>query len=63
MRKYLFSVKMLTTAFGVIAVVRATVKEPRDWRTAMKWVVWLSTFATAVGTVQINAKRAALEES
>jgi hypothetical protein len=54
---------MLTTAFDIIAVVRATVRQPRDWRTAMKWVVWVSTFASAIGTVQINAKRAALDES
>lgn len=62
MRKYLFSGKMWTSGFAVIGLVRSTVKAPRDWRTALLWVVWGSKLATAVGTVQINAKRAAAED-
>ena len=63
MRKYLFSVKTLTSTFRVISVIRATVKAPRDWRTAMLWIVWASKFATAVGNVKIEAKKAALEDA
>ncbi|MCU1549991.1 MAG: hypothetical protein JWR36_551 [Glaciihabitans sp.] len=62
MRKYLFSVKTVVAAFGLVGLIRATVRNPRDWRTALLWVVWLSTFVTAVGTVQIDARRAALED-
>jgi hypothetical protein len=59
MRKFLFSPKTLAAAFGAVAVVRATRENPRDWRTALLWVVWASSFATAVGTVIIDdrAKR------
>jgi cytochrome c-type biogenesis protein CcmH/NrfF len=62
-RKYLFSFKTLAAAFGLIGLIRATVKNPRDWRTALLWVVWLSTLATAVGTVRMDARRAELEDS
>ena len=62
MRKYLFSLKTITTAFGLIGLIRETTRNPRDWRTALLWVVWLSTFATVIGTVQIDARRAALED-
>jgi hypothetical protein len=62
MRKYLFSRKTLTTAFGAIGLARATAKGPRDWRTALQWVVWACAFATVVGTVKMKSDQIAEEQ-
>jgi hypothetical protein len=63
MRKYLFNPKTVTTAFGAIGLARSTAKGPRDWRTALLWVVWLSTLAIAIGDVREKAEQSAQEEA
>ncbi len=61
-RKFLFSGAVLSAVFGGISAVRATREGPRDWRTALLWVSWVATLASAVGTVIIDARDAELEE-
>lgn len=62
MRKFLFSGAVLSALFGGISAVRATREGPRDWRTALLWVSWAATLASAIGTVVIDAQQAELEE-
>lgn len=62
MRKFIFNGSIISAIFGGISAVRATKDGPRDWRTALLWVSWLATIATAVGTVIIDAKQAELDE-
>ncbi len=62
MRKFLFSGAVLSAVFGGISAVRATREGPRDWRTALLWVSWAATLATAIGTVIIDARDAELED-
>jgi hypothetical protein len=62
MRKFLFSGAVLSAVFGGVSAIRATREGPRDWRTALLWVSWAATIATAVGTVIIDAQQAELEE-
>jgi len=50
MRKYLFNLSLLSSIFGVVAVIRQTMQGPRDWRLLLAWVAWGSTVAIAVGT-------------
>lgn len=62
MRKFLFSGAVLSALFGGISAIRATREGPRDWRTALLWVSWAATLASAIGTVVIDANEAELEE-
>ena len=62
MRKFLFSGAVLSALFGGISAVRATREGPRDWRTALLWVSWAATLASAIGTVIIDAQQAELDE-
>jgi hypothetical protein len=62
MRKFLFSGAVLSAVFGGISAVRATREGPRDWRTALLWVSWAATLASAIGTVIIDAQQAELDE-
>ncbi|HEX4058594.1 MAG TPA: hypothetical protein VHX87_09815 [Galbitalea sp.] len=62
MRKFLFSGAVLSALFGGISAVRATREGPRDWRTALLWVSWAATMASAIGTVIIDAQQAELDE-
>jgi hypothetical protein len=61
-RKFLFSGAVLSAVFGGISAIRATREGPRDWRTALLWVSWAATLASAIGTVIIDAQQAELEE-
>jgi hypothetical protein len=61
-RKFLFSGAVLSAVFGGISAIRATREGPRDWRTALLWVSWGATLASAIGTVIIDARAAELEE-
>ena len=61
MRKFLFSGAVLSALFGGISAFRATREGPRDWRTALLWVSWAATLASAIGTVVIDARQAELE--
>ena len=62
MRKFLFSGAVLSALFGGISAIRATREGPSDWRTALLWVSWAATLASAIGTVVIDAQQAELEE-
>ena len=62
MRKFLFSGAVLSAVFGGLSAVRATREGPRDWRTALLWVSWAATIASAIGTVIIDAQMAELDE-
>ena len=62
MRKFLFSGAVLSAVFGGVSAVRATREGPRDWRTALLWVSWAATIASAIGTVIIDAQQAELDE-
>ncbi len=62
MRKFLFSGAVLSALFGGVSAIRATREGPRDWRTALLWVSWAATLATAIGTVIIDARQAELDE-
>lgn len=62
MRKYLFSGAVLSSIFGGIGVVRATITGPRDWRLILMWVAWAAGLAIAIGTVADESKRAKLAE-
>jgi len=62
MRKFLFSGAVLSALFGGVSAIRATREGPRDWRTALLWVSWAATLASAVGTVVIDAQQTELEE-
>jgi hypothetical protein len=57
-RKFIFNGSILSAVFGGISAFRATKKGPRDWRTALLWISWAATLASAVGTVIIDAKHA-----
>jgi hypothetical protein len=61
-RKFLFSGAVLSAVFGGVSAIRATREGPRDWRTALLWVSWAATLASAIGTVIIDARQAELEE-
>ncbi len=63
MRKFLFSGAVLSAVFGGVSAIRATREGPKDWRTALLWVSWAATLATAIGTVIIDAREAELDES
>jgi hypothetical protein len=56
MRKYLFNGAILSAVFGGISAFRSSKEGPRDWRTALLWVSWAATMATAVGTVIMDAR-------
>ncbi len=62
MRKFLFNGSIISAVFGGIAAFRATKEGPRDWRTALLWVSWAATLATAIGTVVIDAREAELDD-
>lgn len=62
MRKFIFNGSILSVVFGGISAFRATKQGPRDWRTALLWVSWAATLASAIGTVIIDARAADLEE-
>ena len=62
MRKFIFNGSILSAVFGGISALRATREGPRDWRTALLWVSWAATLASAIGTVIIDAKQAELDE-
>ena len=62
MRKFLFSGAVLSAIFGGVSAIRATREGPRDWRTALLWVSWTATLASAIGTVIIDAQQAELDE-
>ncbi len=62
MRKFFFSGAVLSALFGGVSAIRATREGPRDWRTALLWVSWAATLASAVGTVVIDARQAELDE-
>ena len=62
MRKFIFNGSILSAVFGGISAFRATKQGPRDWRTALLWVSWAATLASAIGTVIIDARTAELEE-
>ena len=62
MRKYLFSGAVLSSIFGGIGVVRATIAGPRDWRLILMWIAWAASLAIAIGTVADESKRAELTE-
>ena len=62
MRKFIFNGSILSAVFGGISAFRATKNGPRDWRTALLWVSWAATLASAIGTVIIDARAAELEE-
>jgi hypothetical protein len=61
-RKFIFNGSILSAVFGGISAFRATKQGPRDWRTALLWVSWAATLASAIGTVIIDARAAELEE-
>jgi len=61
-RKFIFNGSILSAAFGGISAFRATKQGPRDWRTALLWVSWAATLASAIGTVIIDARAAEREE-
>jgi hypothetical protein len=62
LRKFIFSGSIIGAVFGGISAYRATKDGPRDWRTALLWISWAATLATAIGTVVIDAKQAELDE-
>ena len=62
MRKFIFNGTIISAVFGGISAFRATREGPRDWRTALLWISWAATLASAVGTVIIDAKQAELED-
>ncbi|WP_448005109.1 hypothetical protein [Agromyces bauzanensis] len=62
MRKYLFSGAVISSVFGAIGVVRATIAGPRDWRLILMWIAWAASLAIAIGTVADESKRAELTE-
>lgn len=62
MRKFIFNGSIISAIFGGISAYRATKDGPRDWRTALLWISWLATIASAIGTVVIDARQAQLEE-
>ncbi len=62
MRKFLFSGAVLSAVFGGVSALRATREGPRDWRTALLWVSWAATLASAIGTVIIDAQQAELQD-
>lgn len=51
MRRFLFNSGVLGSIFGVVAVIKATQRGPRDWRLILMWVGWAITVAIAIGTV------------
>jgi hypothetical protein len=61
-RKFIFNGTIISAVFGGISALRATREGPRDWRTALLWISWVATLASAVGTVIIDAKQAELED-
>lgn len=58
MRRFLFNTSVLGSIFGVLGVVQATRRGPRDWRLALMWIGWAITVAIAVGTVIEQDKNA-----
>lgn len=62
MRKYLFNIGVLSSAFGVIGLIRATIKGPVDWRLILMWVSWALGVAIAVGAVVQESREAELED-
>jgi hypothetical protein len=62
LRKFIFNGSIISAIFGGISAYRATKDGPRDWRTALLWISWLATIASAIGTVVIDARQAQLEE-
>ena len=58
MRRFLFNASVLGSIFGVLGVVQATRRGPRDWRLVLMWVGWAITVAIAVGTVIEQDKNA-----
>jgi hypothetical protein len=61
-RKFIFSGSIISAIFGGISAFRASKDGPRDWRTALLWVSWAATLASAIGTVVIDAHQAELDE-
>jgi purine-cytosine permease-like protein len=57
MRKYLFSGAVIGAALSGIAIVRATIVGPRDWRLLLTWVAWAASLAIAIGTVSEETKQ------
>ncbi|WP_213814241.1 hypothetical protein [Glaciihabitans sp. dw_435] len=55
MRKFIFSGSIISAIFGGFSTIQATRKGPRDWRTILMWVSWISTLAIAIGSVIIEA--------
>lgn len=55
MRKFIFSGSIISAIFGGFSTIQATRKGPRDWRTILMWVSWISTLAIAIGSVVIEA--------
>lgn len=62
MRKFIFNGSILSALFGGISAFRATKQGPRDWRTALLWISWAATLASAIGTVIMDAKQAEQEK-
>lgn len=62
MRRFLFNTSIISALFGVIGVIQATRRGPRDWRLILMWISWGLTVAIAVGTVVKDAQTNELEE-
>ncbi len=62
MRKFIFNFSIISAVLGGVGAARATARGPRDWRTAMLWIGWAATTASAIGTVILDARQAELEE-
>jgi hypothetical protein len=61
-RKFIFNGAILSAIFGGVSAYRATKSGPRDWRTALLWISWAATLASAIGTVIIDARQSELED-
>ncbi|MGE3193190.1 MAG: hypothetical protein AB7K08_06965 [Microbacteriaceae bacterium] len=58
MRKYLFSIPVLSAVFSFIGLAKTTATGPRDWRLILMWVSALAALGIAVGTVIEKNKEA-----
>lgn len=52
---------MISALAGLLGVIRATSKGPRDWRLALIWIGWLTTLGLAIGTVLESDERSKLD--
>ncbi|MBX3104615.1 MAG: hypothetical protein IT191_00630 [Microbacteriaceae bacterium] len=62
MRKFLLSGAVLGAVFGGMNTLKSTIQGPRNWRLALRWVIWGATIAIAVGSVIEKSRATEFEE-